>query len=121
MAAGHVRRPAGGPPRRSGRDHHASAVGHASESLRAAARRRARRSPRLGLTDHATLVQVDLRSAAEALLSAHVLALPEIGATSPTLSESMRQCRLRAGLSKTAGASAMILGNPKAWLGTAYH
>src|SRR5689334_18225159 len=49
------------------------------------------------------------------------LALPTIPATSPTLAEAMRTCLLRAGLSKTAGISAYVLGNPKAWLGTAYH
>ncbi|MBV6425076.1 MAG: hypothetical protein NAOJABEB_02890 [Steroidobacteraceae bacterium] len=49
------------------------------------------------------------------------LELPEIRATSPTLAETMRTCLLRAGLSKTSGSSKFVLGNPKAWLGTAYH
>jgi hypothetical protein len=49
------------------------------------------------------------------------LELPEIRATSPTLAESMRACLLRAGLFKATGSSNFVLGNPKAWLGTAYH
>ena len=49
------------------------------------------------------------------------LGLPVISATSPTLAETMRLCLLRAGLSRTTGSSAFVLGNPKSWLGTAYH
>jgi hypothetical protein len=49
------------------------------------------------------------------------LELSEIRATSPTLAETMRACLLRAGLSKASGSSNFVLGNPKAWLGTAYH
>ena len=49
------------------------------------------------------------------------LALPLISATSPSLAEAMRACPLRAGISRGAGSSAHVLGNPKAWLGTAYH
>ncbi len=49
------------------------------------------------------------------------LELPQIRATSPTLAETMRICLLRAGLSRTTGGSRFVLGNPKAWLGTAYH
>ena len=33
----------------------------------------------------------------------------------------MRVCQLRAGLSKADGISGVTLGNPKSWLGTAYH
>ena len=44
-----------------------------------------------------------------------------IAATSPSLSSRMRLCMLRAGLSQVDGASAFILGSPKAWVGTAYH
>lgn len=33
----------------------------------------------------------------------------------------MRVCLLRAGLSRASGGSKFVLGNPKAWLGTAYH
>jgi len=33
----------------------------------------------------------------------------------------MRACFLRAGLSRATGSSKFVLGNPKAWLGTAYH
>jgi PD-(D/E)XK nuclease superfamily len=49
------------------------------------------------------------------------LSLPTIPATNPTLAETMRACLLRAGLSRAAGSSRFVLGNPKAWLGTAYH
>src|SRR5438093_70456 len=49
------------------------------------------------------------------------ISLPTIPSTSPSLAEAMRACLLRSGLSKTAGVSAYVLGNPKAWLGTAYH
>ena len=49
------------------------------------------------------------------------LAVPTISATSPTLAETMRACRLRAGLSRATGSGGYVLGNPKAWLGTAYH
>lgn len=49
------------------------------------------------------------------------LVLRAIEVTSPSLSEYMRMCPLKAGLSKAAGSSAFVLGNPKAWLGTAYH
>ncbi len=44
-----------------------------------------------------------------------------IAAVSPTLAETLRQCKLRAGLSRAEGSSQHVLGNPKAWLGTAYH
>lgn len=50
-----------------------------------------------------------------------ILELPEIRVTSPTLAETMRTCLLRAGLSRASGSSNFVLGNPKAWLGTAYH
>jgi hypothetical protein len=33
----------------------------------------------------------------------------------------MRACLLRAGLSRASGSANFVLGNPKAWLGTAYH
>jgi hypothetical protein len=33
----------------------------------------------------------------------------------------MHVCFLRAGLSRATGSSRFVLGNPKAWLGTAYH
>lgn len=44
-----------------------------------------------------------------------------IEAVSPTLAETLRQCRLRAGLARAEGSSQHVLGNPKAWLGRAYH
>lgn len=50
-----------------------------------------------------------------------MISLPVIAATSPSLAESMRSCMLRAGLSHRAELRAFVLGNPKAWLGTAYH
>jgi hypothetical protein len=37
------------------------------------------------------------------------------------MAETMRACRLRAGISRAKGSAAYVLGNPKAWLGTAYH
>jgi hypothetical protein len=49
------------------------------------------------------------------------LQIAPIGTTSPTLAETMRTCLLRAALSRAAGQEAYVLGNPKAWLGTAYH
>ena len=50
-----------------------------------------------------------------------IIQLKAIEAISPTLAETLRLCKLRAGLSRAAGASEHVLGNPKAWLGTAYH
>lgn len=47
--------------------------------------------------------------------------LRRIETVSPTLAELLRQCKLRAGLSRAEGSSRYVLGNPKAWLGTAYH
>jgi hypothetical protein len=49
------------------------------------------------------------------------LALPLVPATSPTLAEVMRLCQLRAGFSKIPESYDFVLGNPKGWLGTAYH
>ncbi len=40
---------------------------------------------------------------------------------SPSLAEVLRLCPLRAGLSRAGGADQFVLGQPKAWLGTAYH
>lgn len=37
------------------------------------------------------------------------------------MAEVMRSCLLRAGLSRSRGAASYVLGNPKGWLGTAYH
>jgi CRISPR/Cas system-associated exonuclease Cas4 (RecB family) len=50
-----------------------------------------------------------------------MISLPVISSTSPSLAEAMRGCMLRAGLSRCAQLQPFILGNPKAWLGTAYH
>jgi hypothetical protein len=47
--------------------------------------------------------------------------LTSISAVSPSLAEVLRVCPLRGGLSKAEGARRFVLGQPKAWLGTAYH
>lgn len=49
------------------------------------------------------------------------LELTTIAAVSPSLAELLRLCALRAGLSRLVDAAPLALGNPKAWLGTAYH
>lgn len=49
------------------------------------------------------------------------LCIGPIEAVSPTLAEMLRTCKLRAGISRAEGASKFVLGNPKAWLGIAYH
>ncbi|HVM00504.1 MAG TPA: PD-(D/E)XK nuclease family protein [Egibacteraceae bacterium] len=49
------------------------------------------------------------------------LELTTIWTVSPSLAELLRLCPLRAGLSRLENATALVLGNPKAWLGTAYH
>lgn len=54
-------------------------------------------------------------------MAQEVLRLRAIEAVSPTLVEALRLCKLRAGLSRAENVSQYILGNPKAWLGTAYH
>lgn len=55
------------------------------------------------------------------IMAQDVLQLRTIEAVSPTLAEVLRLCKLRAGLSRAANADKYVLGNPKAWLGTAYH
>lgn len=47
--------------------------------------------------------------------------IKKINSVSPSLGETLRSCMLRAGLSHSAEAKNYVLGNPKAWLGTAYH
>lgn len=49
------------------------------------------------------------------------ITLELIAAASPTLVESIRICPLQAGLSRISALDEYVLGNPKAWLGTAYH
>lgn len=68
-------------------------------------------------------LQVGLRDSAEALLTANVrrLEVTGIAAISPSLAEVLRLCALRAGLSRATGVTSFVLGNPKAWLGVAYH
>jgi hypothetical protein len=66
-------------------------------------------------------IQIDLRGASEAILIVSRLELPVIAAISPTLAEAMRSCSLRAALSRTPGSGKYVLGNPKGWLGSAYH
>ncbi len=50
-----------------------------------------------------------------------MLTIPQLPSTTPTLAETMRTCLLWAGLSRAHGNQPYVLGNPKAWLGTAYH
>src|SRR5215475_8340633 len=50
-----------------------------------------------------------------------MLSLPVINSTSPSLADLMRGCMLRAGMSRCPQLQPFVLGNPKAWLGTAYH
>lgn len=50
-----------------------------------------------------------------------VVALRPITAVSPSLAEILRVCPLHAALSRLPELKAFILGNPKAWVGTAYH
>lgn len=68
-------------------------------------------------------LQVGLRTPEEAVLSTAVapLELTSIASVSPSLAEVLRLCPLRAGLSRAGGAGQFVLGQPKAWLGTAYH
>ena len=47
-----------------------------------------------------------------------LLAIP---AVSPSLAETLRNCPLQAGISRIRAVRMHVLGNPKAWLGTAYH
>lgn len=47
--------------------------------------------------------------------------LTSISTVSPSLAEVLRLCPLRAGLSRANSAGQFVLGQPKAWLGTAYH
>ncbi|GAB6185662.1 PD-(D/E)XK nuclease family protein [Thermopirellula anaerolimosa] len=54
-------------------------------------------------------------------MAPEALRLRPIEAVSPTLVEALRLCKLRAGLSRAENADQYVLGNPKAWLGTAYH
>ena len=49
-----------------------------------------------------------------------MLTIPQLPSTTPTLAETMRMCLLCAGLSRAHGSQPYVLGNPKAWLGTAY-
>lgn len=50
-----------------------------------------------------------------------VFELESIPAVSPSLAEILRNCSLQAALSRITGIREFVLGNPKAWLGTAYH
>lgn len=68
-------------------------------------------------------LQVGLRAPEEAVLSTAIppLELTSIASVSPSVAEVLRLCPLRAGLSRAGGAGQFVLGQPKAWLGTAYH
>ena len=50
-----------------------------------------------------------------------VFELRPILVVSPSLAETLRACPLQAALSRISGVESFVLGNPKAWLGTAYH
>lgn len=54
-------------------------------------------------------------------MSDEPIRLRPIKTISPSLAELLRQCKLCAGLSRAEGSSRYVLGNPKAWIGTAYH
>ena len=65
--------------------------------------------------------EVSVRAVAEAILTvpvSHALELTTISAVSRSLAELLRLCALRVGLSRGEEAAALVLGNPKAWLGT---
>lgn len=47
--------------------------------------------------------------------------LKEIPAVSPSLAETLRNCQLQAGFTRIHALNDFVLGNPKAWLGSAYH
>lgn len=49
------------------------------------------------------------------------LCVESIEAVTPTLVETLYTCKLQAGLSRLKEANRFVLGNPKAWLGIAYH
>ncbi len=49
------------------------------------------------------------------------LKLTAMPAVRPSLAELLRTCALRAGLSRVREAKKFVLGNPRAWLGSAYH
>ncbi|MBC8877041.1 MAG: PD-(D/E)XK nuclease family protein [Planctomycetes bacterium] len=50
-----------------------------------------------------------------------VFELEPIPTVSPSLAETLRNCPLQAALSRVSSIRGLVLGNPKAWLGTAYH
>ena len=54
-------------------------------------------------------------------MAQEILQLRAIETVSPTLAETLRLCKLRTGLSRAENISQYVLGNPKAWLGIAYH
>ena len=49
------------------------------------------------------------------------LELRLISAISPSLAEILRDCYLKAAISRSQEIQKYVLGNPRAWLGTAYH
>lgn len=53
--------------------------------------------------------------------NADYLQIERLEAVSPSLAELLRGCKLRAALSRLPRAGEYVLGNPKAWLGKAYH
>jgi len=63
-------------------------------------------------------MHVTVMSAPEPIPAIVVRKLPTL---SPSLAEALRMCPLRGLLYQSSGADNYVLGNPKAWLGTAYH
>lgn len=53
--------------------------------------------------------------------SSNIIKLQPISAVSPSLAETLRNCSLQAAFSRFSELSEFVLGNPKAWLGIAYH
>lgn len=50
-----------------------------------------------------------------------MLRIQQLESTTPTLAAAMASCFLGVGLSRAPGNRTFVLGNPKAWLGTAFH
>ena len=53
--------------------------------------------------------------------SPRIFELQPIPTVSPSLAETLRNCPLQAAFSRFTGLKDFVLGNPKAWLGIAYH
>jgi hypothetical protein len=53
--------------------------------------------------------------------SSQIIELQPIPSVSPSLSETLRKCPLQAAFSRLPELNKFVIGNPKAWLGIAYH